>query len=153
MTALLDGADLRHVRIGDTELVQRVYMAVRDAQWNTIPAACSNWQVDVGPDRFHVAFDARHAHETIEFSWRGVIDGAPDGTIRYELDGSCHGIFRYCKIGFNVHHPLEGAIGRRYRASHSCVTAPCWRPARKSRWSPKAWRFATDPASISWSRT
>ncbi|HYO43574.1 MAG TPA: hypothetical protein VES19_10295, partial [Candidatus Limnocylindrales bacterium] len=117
VTALLDGADLRHVRIGDTELVQRVYMALRDAQWNTIPATCSDWEVDAGPDRFHVAFRARHAHEAIEFSWRGVIDGAPDGTIRYELDGTCHGVFKYCKIGFNVHHPLEGAIGRRYRAT------------------------------------
>lgn len=116
VTTLLDGADLRHVRVGDTELVQRVYMALRDAPWNTIPAACSNWRVDAAPDRFLVTFDARHAHETIDFTWCGVIEGSPDGTIRYELDGTCHGVFQYSKIGFNIHHALDGAIGRPYRA-------------------------------------
>lgn len=116
VTALLDGADLRHVRLGDTELVQRVYVALRDAPWNTIPAEFSNWQVDVSPDRFRVAFDAHHLHEAIDFTWCGVIEGGPDGTIRYELDGTCHGVFQYSKIGFNVHHALDGAIGRPYRA-------------------------------------
>ena len=118
VTALLDGADLRHVRIGDVELVQRVYVAVRDAPWNTIPAAFTDWRRDIGADRFSIAFAARHRHEAIDFAWSGRVEGRPDGTITYELDGTCQGVFRYSKIGFNVHHDLPGSIGRPYRARH-----------------------------------
>src|SRR3954454_22736887 len=114
VTVELDGADLRRIRVGGAELVQRVYVAVRDAPWNTIPASFSDWSVDEERDRFTVTFVARHAHEDIDFRWRGRIDGAPDGSVRYEMDGICHGAFAYSKIGFNVHHALAGAIGRRY---------------------------------------
>lgn len=117
VTVLLDGADLRHIRLHDVELVQRVYMALRDAPWNTIPGVFSNWRIEPAADRFLVTFDARHAHEDIDFTWCGRIEGSPDGVIRYELDGTCHGAFKYSKIGFNVHHALDRAIGRAYRAA------------------------------------
>ncbi len=117
LTAILDGVDLRHVRLGDTELVQRVYVAVRDAPWNTIPATISDLSIDAGSDRFEVTFRAAHRHEDIAFSWNGTIRGAPDGTIIYEMDGACEGSFKYSKIGFNAHHALEGAVERPYRAS------------------------------------
>ncbi|HET7829530.1 MAG TPA: hypothetical protein VFL03_08215 [Candidatus Limnocylindrales bacterium] len=111
----LDGADLRAVRVGDAELVQRVYMAVRDAPWNTIPGVFSDWSVREDDDAFLVTFAARHTHEAIDLRWTGRIDGAADGTIRYEMDAVCHGVFEYSKIGFNVHHALDGSVGHRYR--------------------------------------
>lgn len=117
VTALLDGADLRHVQVGGVELVQRVYVAVRDAPWNTIPAAYGDWHRDIGPDHFRVTFQARHRHEAIDFAWTGLIEGTPDGRIRYSMDGRCQGRFQYSKIGFNVHHALDGAVGRPYVAS------------------------------------
>jgi D-apionolactonase len=116
LTALLDGPDLRHVRLGGVELVQRVYIAVRDAPWNTIPADYSEWQRDVDADRFSIRFRARHRHEDIDFEWVGRIEGTPDGRITYKMDGVCHGRFAYSKIGVNVHHDLPGSIGRPYRA-------------------------------------
>ena len=116
VTAQLDGADLRHVRAGDAELVQRVYVAVRDAPWNTIPATYDEWSLEQGSDSFIVTFRATHRHESIDFAWRGTITGAADGAIRYEIDGVCRGVFQYSKIGFNVHHALDGSVGRPYRA-------------------------------------
>jgi D-apionolactonase len=117
VTALLDGADLRHVRHGDVELVQRVYMAVRDAPWNTIPATFTDWRIEQGEDRFTVTFVGRHVHDDIDFGWCGAIDGGPDGTITYTFDGTCHGVFRYSKIGLNVHHALADSVGHAYRSS------------------------------------
>lgn len=115
-TALLDGADLRHVRAGGAELVQRVYVAVRDEPWNTIPGVQADLVIARGRDSFRVTFSMRHRHETIDFAWDATITGDPDGTIRYAVDGVCHGSFRYNKIGLNVHHALESSIGRAYRA-------------------------------------
>jgi hypothetical protein len=122
--AILDGPDLRHVSVGGVELVQRVYVALRDAPWNTIPAVFSDWKRDIGLDRFAVTFRASHRHQDIAFDWTGTIEGTPDGSIRYEMDGRCVGVFRYSKIGFNVHHAQERSVGRRYRAAtaHGEVT-------------------------------
>jgi len=46
VTMLLDGVDLRYLRLGDTELVRRVYVAVRDVDWDTVPATVSGLQVE-----------------------------------------------------------------------------------------------------------
>jgi hypothetical protein len=116
VTALLEGADLRNVAIDGVELVQRVYVAVRDAPWNTIPATYSDWSWQAGPDRFSVSFTASHRYGDIAFDWEGRIEGTPDGVIRYQMDGTCRGVFGYSKIGFNVHHALVGSVGRPYRA-------------------------------------
>jgi hypothetical protein len=116
VTAELDGTDLRAIRVGDVELVQRIYMALRDAPWNTIPGESADWVVAAGPDSFRVSFTAQHRHEDIAFDWTGIITGTPDGVIRYELDGICRGVFQFSKIGFNVHHALDGTVGRPYRA-------------------------------------
>lgn len=122
VTALLDGPDLRHVRVGGTELVQRVYIAVRDAPWNTIPAQYGDWIHDIGDDRFEVRFEARHRHEAIDFAWTGRIAGTPDGRITYEMDGVCHAVFAYSKIGVNVHHDLPGSVDRPYHARNGART-------------------------------
>ncbi|CAN5727894.1 hypothetical protein BH23CHL8_BH23CHL8_00590 [soil metagenome] len=116
VTATLDGADLRNVSVNGVELVQRVYVAVRDAPWNTIPAELSDWVLELGADRFRVSFRASHRHADIRFDWAGVIEGSPEGAITYEMDGLCQGTFQYSKIGFNVHHALDGSVGRAYRA-------------------------------------
>lgn len=112
----LVGIDLRHVRIGAVEVVQRIYVAVRDGAWNTIPAAYSDLRLDVADDHFAVDFTARHDYQDLHFSWRGTITGAADGAIAYTMDGMAHADFPYNKIGLNIHHPLHGSAGRPYRA-------------------------------------
>ena len=46
VSLLLDGIDLRYLRIGGTELVRRVYAAVRDVDWDTVPAVVSGLEVE-----------------------------------------------------------------------------------------------------------
>ncbi len=116
LTALLDGADLRRVRLGEVEVAQRIYVAVRDEVWNTIPARFADWQLAIAADHFSVGFTARHHHGDIDFSWRGRIVGTADGVISYSMDGVAGSDCRYCKIGFNVHHPLTGTVGRPFTA-------------------------------------
>lgn len=117
VTALLEGGDLRHVRVGDIEIVQRIYVAMRDSAWNTIPATLSHFQYEVADDHFRVTFEARHAYHDIDFDWRGAITGSRDGTISFAMDGMARSTFRYNKIGFNVHHPLRECAGRPFHAS------------------------------------
>lgn len=117
VTALLYGEDLRHVRVGDVELVQRVYMAVRDAVWNTIPGVMEDLRIETdGEEAFDVTFASRHTYADIDFSWRARISGDADGSITYEMVGAPLTAFQYAKIGLNVHHPLPECAGRPYRA-------------------------------------
>jgi D-apionolactonase len=112
----LDGPDLRYLRHGDVELVRRVYLAVRDVNWNTI--ADSERQIDVqeSADGFVATCRLRHKRGPIDFEWNGRIEGQSDGTVVFELDGVCHGAFDYAKIGLCVHHPSREDQGRPYRA-------------------------------------
>ena len=82
VTMLLDGVDLRYLRLGDTELVRRVYVAVRDVDWDTVPGTVSGLEVEQGDTSFRVEFDARHARREIDFSWHGTITGDGERTRR-----------------------------------------------------------------------
>lgn len=115
-TALLHDGDLRHVRLGDTELAQRIYVAVRDEVWNTIPGVITDLDLHTAQDGFEVRFARRHRHQDIDFVWQARICGAEDGTVSYEMNGAPQSKFRYAKIGLNVHHPLPECLGRPYRA-------------------------------------
>jgi hypothetical protein len=115
LTIELEGIDLRYVRLGDLELVRRLYAAVRDHNWGTIPPVVSNVRLDVHDDSFVLRFDARQVAQNIDFRWSGELTGGPDGTVAYSLDGAAESDFAYNRIGFCVLHPAEAA-GRRYRA-------------------------------------
>jgi hypothetical protein len=102
--------------VGQVELAQRIYVAVRDEAWNTIPGEYSDFQFDVSADRFHITFKAHHRYRRIDFAWTGDISGTADGVISYEMRGVAQTAFRFAKIGFNIHHPLPWSIGRPFRA-------------------------------------
>ncbi|HZS89273.1 MAG TPA: hypothetical protein VFE42_17505 [Chloroflexota bacterium] len=117
--AELHGMDLRYVKAGDTEIVRRIYVAVRDHNWRTIPGTRSEFELDAGADRFTVRFAVHHQQRAIDFSWRATITGMPDGTISYRMDGLAGSAFRYNRIGFCVLHPPAATAGRPYRGRTS----------------------------------
>jgi hypothetical protein len=115
LTAALDGVDLRYVRRGEEELVRRIYVAVRDRNWNTIPGVPSGVDVDQGEDSFAVRFSVRHVSHDTDFAWKGSILGAPDGRIRFAMDGRGEREMLYNRIGFCILHPWRENAGRPFR--------------------------------------
>lgn len=115
VTAALDGVDLRYVRIGDVELVRRIYVAVRDRNWDTIPGAVSAVTVDQGDDGFTVGFSVRHTSPDTDFSWQGSITGDARGTVTFAMDGRGERAMLFNRIGFCVLHPWRELAGARYR--------------------------------------
>ena len=116
LTALLDGIDLRYVRLGSLETVRRVYVALRDQNWNTIPGQYSISRIEQQPESFEVEFDAEHRSHDIDFAWHGTITGTSDGQIRYVMDGVARSDFRYNRIGFCILHPFRECAGKSYQA-------------------------------------
>ena len=116
VSMLLDGIDLRYLRIGGTELVRRIYPAVRDVDWDTVPGDVSGLELDESEDGFRLEFDARHARREVDFSWHGTITGDESGRVEFVFDGRAEKVCPYNRIGICVHHPWRETKGAHYRA-------------------------------------
>ncbi len=116
VTMLLDGIDLRYLRIGGTELVRRVYSAVRDVDWDTVPGVVSGLRVDERERSFRVEFDVRHDRGDVVFTWHGTIEGDESGRVEYSFDGQAEKLCPHNRIGICVHHPWRETKGAPYRA-------------------------------------
>jgi D-apionolactonase len=109
LTMLLESCELLSIRLGDREVIRRIYAAVRDRNWGTVPAVFSEVREEIGVDSFRVTFRADHREREIHFTWTGTISGDPDGTVRYSLDGVARTTFLRNRIGFCVLHPDRSA--------------------------------------------
>jgi D-apionolactonase len=119
----LEGIDLRYVRFGGIELVRRLFAAVRDDAWGTVPPQVSGLAIEDGGHSFRVTFEAAHERRDLRFSWRGEFTGSADGTLECRLDGTAETEFDYNRIGFCVLHPMENA-GHPYRTGTDAGKLP-----------------------------
>jgi D-apionolactonase len=110
--ALLVDGDLRTIRRGGVELVRRVYVAVRDLDWNTLPGETQDLAVSGEDDGFAVSFTRRHRLGGIDYRWHAEITGSANGDIRYRMSGAALSGFDYAKIGICVHHAIAGFAGQ-----------------------------------------
>jgi D-apionolactonase len=113
---LYQAGDLRYIRWGGVELIRRIYVAVRDRNWNTIPGEMTDLEIEAGRDCFTISFDSRHQSGDLDFSWRAYIIGYDSGQISYSMDGTANSPFQFNRIGFCVLHPIDGIAGHAYQA-------------------------------------
>ena len=106
---------LRRIYLGRREVLRGIYAAVRDANWRTIPPMVHILKQDVREDQFVIAFHSEHREAEIDFRWDGRVEGRPDGTVIYSLDGQAYSTFRKNRIGFCVLHPIRECAGVRTR--------------------------------------
>jgi hypothetical protein len=108
---------LRSVRFNETEVIRRVFVAVRDGEWGTVPGSVSDLTVQADADRFMLSFVVANLEGGVQFRWRGVVEGNNDGTVRFEMKGRCLSSFAYRRIGICVLHPPAEFAGRPYSAA------------------------------------
>ncbi len=114
---LFEAGDLRYIRWGEHEILRRVYVAVRDRNWGTVPPALANLRVEINPDSFEIAFEVENRRGEIDFFWQGLIRGSREGAIEYTMDGVARSTFWRNRIGFCVLHPAACA-GTACRVEH-----------------------------------
>jgi hypothetical protein len=110
-----EAGDLRSVRLGNWEVIRRWYVALRDANWGTVPTRLSGENVQAGSDHFRVEYQAHHQQGEIDFAWTGSIVGTPAGTITFRMDGVARSRFRRNRLGFCLLHPMRECAGARCR--------------------------------------
>ena len=109
---VFDDGDLRRLRLGDREVLRRIYVAVRDRNWGTVPGRIENFALTQGSDSFSIVYDSIHQQNEIDFRWRATIAGNSQGRIVFAMAGRAHSTFFRNRIGFCVHHPLKGCAGQ-----------------------------------------
>ncbi|HEX5993205.1 MAG TPA: hypothetical protein VFY70_11600, partial [Thermomicrobiales bacterium] len=107
LTAVLEGGDLRYVRLGADTVVLRLYTAIRDRNWGTIEPRFLSYELDDDGDGFAVRFVAENVSGDVDFEWQGSITGTPDGVITATMDGVARKNFLRNRIGWCVLHPME----------------------------------------------
>jgi hypothetical protein len=116
VSLLLDGVDLRYLKIGGTELVRRLYTAVRDEDWDTVPGVVSGLTLDERPRGFRLEFDVRHARREMDFMWHGTVTGDESGRVEFLFAGRTEHDLAYNRIGICVHHPWRETAGAPFTA-------------------------------------
>ncbi len=116
---VFQAGDLRAIRLGEVEVWRRVYVAVRDRNWDTIPIRLSEVRIEQDDRSFVVTFKAEHCQGPVDFTWNGTIVGEASGTITYQMDGRARSSFLRNRIGICVHHPIVECAGRSCEVVHS----------------------------------
>src|SRR6266852_5329573 len=76
-------AFLRHLRLGDHEVVRALYAAVRDQDWATIASHVTNLKTEINKDSFRLTFDVNCRQGGIDYFWNGTVTGEAKGRVRF----------------------------------------------------------------------
>jgi hypothetical protein len=119
LTMRYENGDLRYVRLGEREIIRRLYAAVRGPNWETAPNVLSNVQMQIEPDAFDIRYVVENRLNDIHFRWTGAINGGRDGTLTFSFDGEALSTFRRNRLGFCVLHPIHECAGAACRLEHA----------------------------------
>jgi hypothetical protein len=112
------GGDLRYLKLGDHEVVRRIYAAVRDHNWNTVAGEMSELVCETSEEGFQISYVSTHRQGDVHFVWRALIAGDERGAIRFEFDGEAKTTFLRNRIGLCLLHPIDECAGRPCRVLH-----------------------------------
>ena len=104
-----EAGDLRYIKFGNKEIIRRVYVAVRDHNWDTVIPVLSNVRMNIANDSFNINYSVSNIQDNVDFLWEGNIIGKPNGTITFSMDGVARSTFWRNRIGFCILYPMEYA--------------------------------------------
>lgn len=103
--------EIHYIRLGGREVLRRVYVAVRDRYWRTIPPSLLEIKKNIGEESFEVRFEIENKKHEVDFGWRGSIVGQRNGTISFTMEGAARSTFWRNRIGFCVLHSTTELAG------------------------------------------
>ncbi|MBA3440504.1 MAG: hypothetical protein H0T92_11605 [Pyrinomonadaceae bacterium] len=112
LSLIFEDGSVRYIRLGEREILRRVYVAVRDHNWDIVVPLISDLRIESDDESFHITYEAEHKLREVEFRWRGTIKGDAQGTVTFTMEGKALSTFLRNRIGFCVLHPIEGCAGR-----------------------------------------
>jgi D-apionolactonase len=108
-----EAGELRYIRLGDREIVRRIYVTLRDENWGTLVPRIGNVFCKSVNGSFELSFDAEYHRGNVDFGWRGRIDGDANGTVTFRMEGRARSRFLTNRLGLCVLHPIHELAGTR----------------------------------------
>ncbi len=90
LSAIYHEGSLRYIRYAGVEILRRIYFAIRDRDWRTIPGRVEREDVSFDREGFAVRFDVVHSEPPIDFRWTGRIRGSGN-RIEFSAEGQARG--------------------------------------------------------------
>ncbi len=119
LSLVFDNGDLRYIRLGQQEIIRRIYFAVRDHNWGTAINQLSALKIQAEPDSFNITYQVSNRLGDIDFGWQGTITGDQSGVLTFAFEGEAHSTFRRSRLGFCVLHPIAECAGAACNLEHS----------------------------------
>ncbi len=99
---LADG-ELRYLTVGTTEIIRRVFFAVRTRDWDTVTPRFDSVDIVKRKDSFSVRLKATcKGLGDVNYSWSGEIEGKPSGEITFRAVGVANAAMQSNRIGLCV---------------------------------------------------
>jgi hypothetical protein len=114
-----DSGDIRCVRLGNEEILRRIYVVFQDRNWTSRPWRIVSEEIDDRGDSFTIRAAARGSFDAEPFTTTIDIEGLADGTLRYSLRGEASAPFLRNRLGICVLHPMDGFAGRACEITHA----------------------------------
>jgi len=116
LTADVDGGDIRGIAVHGVEVVQRVYLTVRDEEWRTAATVVRGTTSEAGRGGFGVRIEGESvlAGRTVAV-WRLHATGTAAGALEADLQWRATERFWCNRIGLCVHHPTARWAGAAWR--------------------------------------
>jgi hypothetical protein len=118
---IYENGNLRHIKIGQTEVIRMIYSALRDRDWLTIIPVISGEKIDKKPESFTISYSARYLSGDIDFIARYTIEGKNNSLI-FNFEGEALKTFEKKRIGFCVLHPVKHLAGSPCEIKHPGTT-------------------------------
>ena len=109
LNLIYEAGDLRYIKFNEIEIVRRVYVAVRDHNWDTITSTISNVEINTEKNSFEINYNVENIQDDINFIWKANIVGKSDGSICFKMDGEALSTFWRNRIGFCILLPMDCA--------------------------------------------
>ncbi len=137
LECLLDGGNLRAIRIARREASRGIAFVTRDKDWGTYIPEISDLRIEESANGFEVRYRARCADETQALSYDARILGDAEGGLRFEVEALPETEFLTNRTGFVVLHPIAGVAGAPVEITHTDGSVENSRfPEQVSPWCP-----------------
>lgn len=111
LVARMDGTDLREITWQGADVANRIYAAVRDDQWGTVPGTIRELSVEPWGRGAEIHFEQDHSPAGAPVVLRGNYRLTPDHIVA-SLEGRWSGDFATNRTGWCLLHPLSHVGGR-----------------------------------------
>ena len=112
ISVVYEAGDLRSIRLNGVDVINRIYGAIRDDTWATVPGRISELVMEASPDSFRISYLSEHVAGPVDFAWRAEIAGTSGGEISFVFAGEARSAFARNRIGLCILHPLATCAGR-----------------------------------------